>query len=79
MNESAADAKALPVRYAVGAMTGTSIDGIDAALVRIEGVGLSMTAKLIHHIARPLGDLRNPLREAASQKPLSAGAFAQLA
>src|SRR5690606_25573381 len=53
--------------------------GIDAALVRIEGVGLSMTAKLIHHIARTLGDLRNPLREAASQNPLSAGAFAQLA
>jgi anhydro-N-acetylmuramic acid kinase len=61
-------------------MTGTSIDGLDAALVRIEGVGLSMRATLVRMESSPFPtDLARGLRAAADQQPMSAGAFARLA
>lgn len=36
-------------RIIAGAMSGTSADGVDVALVRIEGRGLAMRAQLLHH------------------------------
>ena len=60
-------------------MTGTSIDGIDASLVQIDGVGLHMQARLLHHHSRPLGDIGPVLRAAAEQMPMTAGDFAKLA
>ncbi len=45
---------------AVGLMSGTSLDGVDAAVVRIEGSGLTARAKLLHAYSRPYG---NALRE----------------
>jgi 1,6-anhydro-N-acetylmuramate kinase len=66
-------------RLVVGVMTGTSIDGMDAALVRIDGVGLNMWASLVRHLAAPLGELKRTLQSAASQKPMTAGDLANLA
>ena len=39
-------------RIIAGAMSGTSADGIDVALVQVSGSGLQMQARLLHHHAR---------------------------
>ena len=40
-------------RLAVGLMSGTSVDAVDAALVSLEGTGSSATCKLIHYASTP--------------------------
>jgi 1,6-anhydro-N-acetylmuramate kinase len=65
-------------RLAVGCMTGTSIDSIDAALVEISGRGLEMTARFIRGASAPLGDLAARLRQLADQQPMTAGDIASL-
>ena len=58
------------VRHVVGAMTGTSLDGIDVALVRICGRGLTMRVELQGHHAAPLpGPLRDTLGSLAAGRP----------
>ena len=67
-------------RHIIGVMTGTSIDGLDAALVAIEGVGLTMKATLLRQTAASIpAYLAGSLRDAAMQTPLSAGTFARIA
>jgi anhydro-N-acetylmuramic acid kinase len=73
------DSSPTSIRSAIGIMTGTSIDGIDAALVEIDGRGLSMRVKLVHQVCGSLGALAKPLRSAAEQQPMAAGEFARLA
>ncbi|MFN0131361.1 MAG: anhydro-N-acetylmuramic acid kinase [Phycisphaerales bacterium] len=63
---------------AAGCMTGTSLDAIDAAIVEINGHGLSMSARLIEGRSAPLGDLAAPLRRLAEQQPMTAGEIADL-
>jgi 1,6-anhydro-N-acetylmuramate kinase len=60
-------------------MTGTSIDGIDCALVEVAGTGLSMTARVRGLVSRPLGDLAAPTRALADQRPMTAAQIATLA
>ncbi len=50
-------------------MTGTSLDGLDAALVAIEGSGLSMTARAVEMVSMPLGALRESLAKLARGEP----------
>jgi anhydro-N-acetylmuramic acid kinase len=40
-------------RLIAGAMSGTSADGVDVAVVHVTGAGPDMSARLIHHHARP--------------------------
>ena len=40
--------------FAIGLMTGTSLDGIDVALVKLSGLGLETQCDLIHFISPPL-------------------------
>lgn len=60
-------------------MTGTSIDGLDAALVRVEGRGLDIRPSLVGFQSRPLGDLAPRLRALAEQQPTTAREIAALA
>jgi len=59
-------------------MTGTSLDGIDAVLVRVTGRGLSMEAELVRHTHRPFGPLGPMLRSIAEQTPTTADTIAHV-
>lgn len=41
-------------KLAIGLMSGTSLDGIDAALVSIEGAGVTTQCELLHFYAHPM-------------------------
>lgn len=66
-------------RFIVGCMTGTSLDGLDAALVEIRGEGLGITARFIAMRSVPLGELREGLRRLASGIPTAAQEYPRAA
>ncbi|PYI57143.1 anhydro-N-acetylmuramic acid kinase [Paenibacillus flagellatus] len=56
-----------PSRLIIGLMSGTSLDGVDAAIVRVEGQGLATKAELVAYTAVPYDDkLREKLKELCS-------------
>jgi len=65
-------------RRVVGCMTGTSLDGLDVALVDISGQGLNMQATWQRSHAVPLGEIGPRLRALAEQQPQAAASIAQL-
>jgi anhydro-N-acetylmuramic acid kinase len=52
-------------------MTGTSLAGIDAALVEVTGLGLAIEARLLAVVSRELGGLSDVLRPMTEGQPLS--------
>jgi anhydro-N-acetylmuramic acid kinase len=61
-----------------GCMTGTSLDGLDTALVRVFGTGMALHAEVVRTVSRPLGRLSRSLRRLAEQHPMKAGEVAKL-
>jgi anhydro-N-acetylmuramic acid kinase len=56
-----------PSKLIVGLMSGTSLDGIDAAVVRISGAGLESKVELVHfHSVAYKAELRERLKELCS-------------
>jgi len=66
-------------RTVFGVMTGTSLDALDIAAVRVRGAGLSVRCELIGFASRPLGDLKGPLRALASGLAMPAHEIAAIA
>src|SRR5215475_12096653 len=63
----------------LGMMSGTSVDGIDASLVRIAGAPPSLQIKLLNHtgIAFPIA-VRKEILRVAEQNPITSGELSQL-
>src|SRR5215471_423694 len=63
----------------LGMMSGTSLDGIDAALVKISGAPPHLQIDLINHTHQPFPpQVRKEILRVAEQNPLTPGEFSQL-
>lgn len=60
----------MPQRWIVGLASGSSADGVDAALLHLEGVGLEVRIRQFHGLHQPLvPELRDLLRRASGNSP----------
>lgn len=65
--ERLSDYESKPIRTALGLMSGTSVDAIDAAIVRVAGSGIGLQVELAAHAETPWSpDLRRRILDAAS-------------
>jgi anhydro-N-acetylmuramic acid kinase len=63
----------------LGMMSGTSADGIDAALVKISGAPPNIKIKLLGHVKQNFPPaIRKEILRVAEQKPITPGEFSQL-
>lgn len=65
-------------RMIVGVMTGTSVDGVEAAAVRVVGRGLEIEAAVVECVSISLGEIAEPLRLFTQGKALRAHEMAWL-
>jgi len=67
-------------RFVVGAMTGTSLDGLDACLVAISGQGLDISTTIVRGVGRSFPpELASSMRRIASEgEAMTAGQISQL-
>jgi anhydro-N-acetylmuramic acid kinase len=66
-------------RWIIGLASGSSIDGVDAALLELTGIGLDLRVRLIQALHQPYGgELRDLLRSAVGPAPGEARQFALL-
>ena len=66
-------------RLIVGCMTGTSIDGIDLALVEVTGKGTAIDWQVVATDSRPLGEIADRLRYVAFGGEVTAREFSEIA
>ena len=58
-------------RWVIGLVSGASADGVDAALLAIEGVGLEMRCELVQSLYQPFGaELRDLVRRTCALGPV---------
>lgn len=63
----------------VGLMSGTSLDGMDAAIVRINGSGLEASVELLHYYSKSYEpELRQRLRELCSEEKSNSAAVCSM-
>jgi anhydro-N-acetylmuramic acid kinase len=67
-----------PVRLAVGCMSGTSCDGVDAAAVLVEGALGRLRARVVGFAGVPLGEAGRSLKRISLGTPASASEIARL-